>query len=494
MPAPTSVTELIDRLRKSKLVPVDRLEGFLAALQTAGGAATTDVLLDHLVVAGMITQFHADKLAAGKYKGFQLGDDRYLILDQLGAGGMGQVFLAEHTQMRRLVALKVLNPHAFETDPVARERFFREARAAGTLDHPNIVRIYDLCQDGKILFLVMEYVEGLSLQALVTRHGPLDVTAACHYARQVAFGLQHAHEMRFVHRDIKPANLILERTGLVKILDLGLVRSEAEAANGLTKQLDNKSILGTADYVAPEQAVDSSMVDVRADIYSLGATLYFMLAGRPLFPEGRTAQKLVWQQIKEPVPVARLRPEVPPTLAAVVHRMLEKRPSDRFSTAAEVFEALAPFDREDVPPPDESLIPEPPPRVAMARSAVPGPQAPRGSGSTSQIIVAAMRTGTAAGGSSAAMKNRPDTPAPDVARFGGPSERAAFHEPTSSNEEDTVPDGRQPQYVPPLSAIPIPIPVPAPQVSPAGPTALLVSLSIALVLALAGILILLLRK
>jgi hypothetical protein len=210
MPAPTSVPELIDRLRKSKLVPADRLEGFLAALQTGGGARTPEALLERLVAAGMITRFHATKLAAGKYKGFQLGEDRYLILDQLGEGGMGQVFLAEHTPMRRLVALKVLPPHAFENDPVARERFFREARAAGTLDHPNIVRVFDLCQEGKILYLVMEYVEGLSLQALVTKCGPLPVAAACHYIRQVAFGLGHAHELGFVHRDIKPANLILE--------------------------------------------------------------------------------------------------------------------------------------------------------------------------------------------------------------------------------------------------------------------------------------------
>jgi serine/threonine-protein kinase len=215
---------------------------------------------------------------------------------------MGQVYLAEHITMRRLVALKVLPPYSFD-DAVARERFFREARAAGTLDHPNVVRVYDLCQEGKLLFLVMEYVEGVSIQTVVSRHGPLPVAAACHYARQVAFGLQHAFELGFVHRDIKPANLLLDPQGVVKILDLGLVRSEAEVNVGLTKQLDNKSILGTADYVAPEQAVDSSRVDIRADVYALGATLYFMLAGRPLFPEGRTAQKLVWQQIKEPVPV-----------------------------------------------------------------------------------------------------------------------------------------------------------------------------------------------
>jgi serine/threonine-protein kinase len=289
-------------------VPADRLEGFLAALQTAGGVSTPEVMLDRLVSAGMITRFHADKLAAGKYKGFQLADDRYLILDQLGAGGMGQVFLAEHAQMRRLVALKVLNPHAFEHDAVARERFLREARAAATLDHPNIVRVFDLCQEGKLLYLVMEYVEGISLSTLVGQCGPLGIAAACHYARQVAFGLQHAHQLGFVNRDIRPANLLLDRTGIVKILNLGLIRSEADAAMGLTRQLDSRTVLGAADYVAPEQAVDSSNVDIRADLYSLGATLYYLLSGRPLFPDGRTAQKLVWQQVKEPVPIDRLRP------------------------------------------------------------------------------------------------------------------------------------------------------------------------------------------
>ena len=487
MPAPTTVNELLDRLRKSGLVPADRLEGFLAGLQTSSSTPlTTTAVLDRLVNAGMITRFHADKLAAGKYKGFLLGS--YLILDQLGAGGMGQVYLAEHAHMRRLVALKVLDPRAFENDPVARERFFREARAAGTLDHPNIVRVFDLCQEGKILYLVMEYVEGLSLQALVTQVAPLDVATACHYARQVAFGLQNAHEMGFVHRDIKPANLLLDRTGVVKILDLGLVRSEADAGTMLTQQLDNKNILGTADYVAPEQAVDSSKVDVRADIYSLGATLYFLLAGRPLFPEGRTAQKLVWQQIKEPVPIARLRPDVPPELAAVIHRMLQKRPADRFSSVAEVFEALAPFDTEDIPPPNPEWMPEAPARVAMARGA-PGssPRASSGHGSRSQIVVAAMRTGT--GGSSAAMrKERGDGSGSDAGKVAVPAPGSAirnspFNEPTASaNGDDT-----DPQYRPDLDPVPA-----APQ--PARTTTLLIVLSIALVLALLGIVILLLGK
>jgi serine/threonine-protein kinase len=484
MASPTSVPELLDRLRRSGLVPPDRLDGFVAGLRTAGAALTPPGVLDRLVDAGMITRFHADKLAAGKYKGFTLGS--YLILDQLGEGGMGQVFLAEHANMRRLVALKVLPPSVYEENVVARERFFREARAAGSLDHPNIVRVYDLCQEGKILYLVMEYVEGLSLQALVGRVGPLDVAPACHYARQVAFGLHHAHQMGFVHRDVKPANLLLERTGLVKILDLGLVRSDADAGAMLTKQLDNKSVLGTADYVAPEQAVDGSQADARADVYSLGATLYFLLAGRPLFPEGKTAQKLMWQQIKEPTPIDRLRPGVPAGLAAVVHRMLQKRPADRFQAVAEAFDALAPFDQVEVPPPDPALIPEPPARVALARGGPVHPPAPRAVGSTSQIVAAAIRTG----GSSAAIRKAGGQPGSSdssklvVAGSSSGDRPSPFPTPIdTAHGGDTQPGVARPARAP----------AEHPR-APAGPTALLLALSVALVLALTGIVILLLRK
>ena len=426
MAVPNTIPELLDRLRRSGLVPADRLEGFLVGLHASGSdPKTVPDLLDRLVDVGMITRFHADRLSAGKYKGFQLGS--YLILDQLGTGGMGQVYLAEHSAMRRLVGLKVLPLWA--DDAVARERFLREARAAATLDHPNIVRVFDLCQEGKLLYLVMEYVDGISLQALVAKYGPLDVNAACHYARQVAFGLQHANELGFVHRDIKPANLLLDRVGVVKILDLGLVRSEADADAGLTKQLDNRSILGTADYVAPEQAVDSSNVDIRADIYSLGATLYYMLAGRPLFPDGRTAQKLVWQQIKDPVPIARLRPEIPEELADVVHTMLQKRPIDRFQTPTEVFEALAPWTQEDVPPPDDSVMPKTPARVAVARQASSGNSNPRVSGSTSQILALAMRQPGSGALSAAGTARKPDS---QVLTPGRP--RPGLHDPSIATE------------------------------------------------------------
>ncbi|MBX9627761.1 MAG: serine/threonine protein kinase, partial [Gemmataceae bacterium] len=384
MPAPATVPELTDRLRKSGLVPPDRLDGFLAGLRASGRSpADPGGLLERLVDAGMITRFHAGKLAAGKYKGFHLGS--YLILDQLGAGGMGQVFLAEHAAMRRLVAVKVLSVAAAD-DPVARERFAREARAAGTLDHPNVVRVFDLCQDGRLFYLVMEYVDGISLQGLVGRAGPLPVGAACHYARQVLFGLGHAHAAGLVHRDIKPANLLVDRAGVVKILDLGLVRSDADGAEGLTKLLDNKTVLGTADYVAPEQAVDSSAVDARADLYSLGATLYFLLTGRPLFPDGRAAQKLIWQQTRDPARLDHVRPDVPPGLAGVVHTLLAKKPEDRYETAAEAFDALAPWDPGEVPPPADDLLP-PPVRLLAGRALS------AGAGGTSQVLALAMKSG-----------------------------------------------------------------------------------------------------
>jgi serine/threonine-protein kinase len=396
MPAPTTVPELLDRVRRSGLIPPERLEGFLVGLGTAGTLPdTVPGFLDKLVDAGMITRFHADRLGQGKYKGFQLGS--YLILDQLGTGGMGQVYLAEHGAMRRLVALKVLPVFSAE-DPVARERFFREARASAALDHPNIIRVFDLCQEGKIIFLVMEYVEGVSLQQLVARRGPLDVATACQYARQVAFGLQHAHDLGMVHRDVKPANLLVDRTGVVKILDLGLVRTEADADAGLTRKLDNQGVLGTADYVAPEQALDSSTVDIRADIYSLGATLYYLLAGRPLFPEGRTAQKLVWQQIKDPTPITRVRPGVPAEVAGIVHTMLQKNPADRFQSPVEVFEALAPWTEDPVPPPPDDVLPRPAARVLATRSGVVPVAAARGGGTASNVVLAALRPGGSGSG------------------------------------------------------------------------------------------------
>ena len=338
MPPPASTDELLDRIRRSGLVPVDDLDFFVADLSDAPvGGWTPPDLLDKLVALNYLTLFQADQIAGGKYKGFVLGS--YVILDKIGVGAMGQVFLAEHAAMRRLVALKVL-PGPVAEDTVSRERFFREARAAAALNHPHIMRVFDLNREGRLLYLVMEFIEGLNLTDLVSKGGPLPVAAAVDYMRQVALGLQAAHEKGLVHRDIKPSNILVDRDGAVKILDLGLVRSEADVDSRLTAQYGN-TILGTADYLAPEQAVDSSNVDIRADIYGLAATLYYLLAGHPMFPTGRTAQKLMWQQWKDPERITSLRPDVPEALADLIHRCLAKKRDDRPETPQVVIDALA---------------------------------------------------------------------------------------------------------------------------------------------------------
>ena len=366
MPAPATTPELIDRIRKSGLVSPSDLHTFLADPRSDPNGGSSRHILDRLTESHLITKFQADRLGAGKYKGFVLGS--YTILDRLGAGGMGQVFLAEHAAMRRFVALKVLPGNVCEDD-IARERFLREARAAATLDHPNIVRVFDMNREGKLLYLVMEYVEGVSLQALVEKDGRRSIAAAASYAQQVALGLQHAHERGHVHRDIKPGNLLVDRAGVARLLDLGLVRSESDGDSKLTSQLGGaRTILGTVDYLAPEQALDSSNVDIRADIYSLGATLYFLLAGHPVFPEGRAGQKLMWQQWRDPTPIDTVRPDVPAALAAIVHRALAKKREERFQTPREMAEALSQWVGGLVPP-NGALIVAPPHRLFLGRTA-----------------------------------------------------------------------------------------------------------------------------
>lgn len=347
-PTPAS-DDMLDRLRRSCLVPPAELDEFLARLPDV------DSLLPRLLAEKLLTPFQADRLAAGKYKGFVLGS--YVVLDKLGTGGMGQVFLAEHTGMKRLVAIKVLRVPAAD-DPAAFERFLREARAAAAVNHPNIVQVFDLNRDGKLNYLVMEYVDGVTLTSLV-QAGQVSVAAATDYARQVALALQHGYERGLVHRDVKPNNVMVDRCGTARLLDLGLVRFEQEKESTLTSR-PGGCILGTADYLAPEQAVDSSTVDIRADIYALGATLYFMLAGHPLFPSGKTAQKLMWQQWREPTPIRELRPDVPPALAAILATALAKKPADRFQTPQELADALVQFAETTAINP--ALIPAPPMR------------------------------------------------------------------------------------------------------------------------------------
>lgn len=291
---------------------------------------------------------------------------RYRLLELLGAGGMGAVYKAEHRRMERQVALKVMSPHLMDR-PEMVERFHREVKAAALLTHPNIVTAYDADQAGDAHFLIMEFVEGVNLAEKVQREGPLPIAPACAYIRQAALGLQHAFERGMVHRDVKPHNLMLTPSGRVKILDFGLARfvremtlthSESESparektdpAETMASPLtETGTVLGTVDFIAPEQASNPSVADIRADIYSLGCTLYYLLTGHAPFPEGTARDKLIAHCEREPAPLTELRRDVPPALARVVERMVAKEASQRYQAPAEVAEALSPF-LPDTPP------------------------------------------------------------------------------------------------------------------------------------------------
>jgi hypothetical protein len=271
--------------------------------------------------------------------------ERYRVSRCLGAGGMGAVFEAEHRVMQRTVALKVIN-RSFMVNATAVERFRREVRAAARLSHPNIVTTYDAEDAGDTQFLVMEYVEGVNLGRLVRERGPLPVIEACAAVRQAALGLQQAHERGMVHRDVKPANLIRCSDGTVKLLDFGLAALTAERGDGLT---DDNIVMGTPDYMAPEQAEDPRRADIRADVYSLGCTLYHLLTGEVPYPAATGMQKILAHR-EQPLPrVRHHRPEVPPKLAGVLARMLAKKPNDRYQTPGEAAAALEPFTPGAVP-------------------------------------------------------------------------------------------------------------------------------------------------
>ncbi len=310
---------------------------------------------DAMIRDGLITYFQAEQFLLGKWRGFTIG--KYKLLERVGVGGMGQVFLCEHMFMKRRIAIKVLPPAKAE-QPAALGRFYREARAAGSLEHPNIVRTYDIDQDGNLHFIVMEYVNGPNLLEIVKKFGPTDIARCVNYIHQVANGLEYAFRAGIIHRDVKPGNILIDRQGNAKILDMGLARFYNDHSDNLTVKYDDKIVLGTADYVAPEQVANSHNADIRADIYALGASLYFMLAGHPPFPSGTVSQKLLWHRTKDPTPIRQIRPEVPEGLALVVAKMMAKDPAHRYQTPAEVAAELAKWESDFVPLPAAEEMPQ----------------------------------------------------------------------------------------------------------------------------------------
>jgi serine/threonine-protein kinase len=368
---------LVRRLGQSPLLdPAQRKE---LAEQIQGNFEQPKPLLVELHRRGWLTLYQIQQLLQGKDGDLLLGS--YLVMEKLGEGGNGQVFKARHQHMKRVVALKVVRPDLL-SDPDVVQRFYREIEVVSHLSDPHIVHAYDAGPVGSALMLAMEYVDGIDLDHLVQRSGPLAVSQACEYIRQAALGLQHAHERGLVHRDIKPGNLLVTggvirpkgakapgdssgvfqaslsqsgsqqfarsqhqlRWGTVKILDLGLARLSHPAPGSKTKNLTvlggTNVTMGTPDYQAPEQAIDFHTADIRADIYSLGCTLYFLLTGKPVF-EGTLPEKLLKHQQVEPKPLAESRDDIPEGLQAIANKALEKLPAHRQQTPGELAEELA---------------------------------------------------------------------------------------------------------------------------------------------------------
>jgi serine/threonine-protein kinase len=344
--------ELLAHLRQSGLVTREELARISARHADKPRGRT---IARALVEEGVLTRFQAERLLLGRTSGFVLG--QYRILDQLGKGGMGRVYKAEHRTLGRIVALKVLAAELLSTGRAV-QLFRHEMRAAALLVHPNIVTAYDANEAGGRYFLVLEFVDGPNLDQLVRKQGPLSVGLACDYVRQSCMALQCAHANGMVHRDIKPANILVQwhgasgddSPGLVKVSDFGLARladpgtagAESQSSTGSIVTRDN-TVMGTPDYLSPEQSRSLHAADIRSDIYSLGCTFHFLLTGQVPFPGGSAMDKLIRHGTVMPTPAEKLRGDIPPAVSAILARMLAKRPEERFQTPAELAEALSPF-------------------------------------------------------------------------------------------------------------------------------------------------------
>ena len=335
-----SFAEFIEVLSKSNLLNAEQLAD---ARSQSASDETLKGIAARLVDRRLLTRWQARQLLAGKSQ-FFLG--KYKLLDLLGEGGMGMVFKAVQPSTGRIVALKVMSRAALK-DRDAISRFQREIRSAAALQHPNIAGAYDADCVKNTYFLATEYIEGRDLKSWIRNSDRLPIAWSCECIRQAALGLQYAHEVGMVHRDIKPANLLVHQPPgsdqpLIKIVDLGLARAVNESAQEgeLTK---TGQLLGSPDYIAPEQARNTKAADIRADIFSLGCTLFEMLTRQLPFPGEGVMEKLMARVTQDAPPVCSLRPEVPAALEAIVAKMLERDPQRRFQSPGEVAVSLAPF-------------------------------------------------------------------------------------------------------------------------------------------------------
>ena len=343
--------QFVETLSRSGLMTAEDVQVFLDGLRAEEKAETAEELARLLVRHGKLTKFQAQCVYQGKTRGLIMGD--YVVLDSIGAGGMGQVYKAEHRVMERIVALKTL-PVAATKSERAIQRFHREMKVAARLSHPNIVTAFDAGEDHGVHFLVMEHVEGIDLAHLIRKRGRLPISTALDYIIQAAKALEYAHGMKVIHRDIKPSNLLLDNTSTVKVLDMGLARINEEIgpydSTGQDTLTGTGEAMGTIDYMPPEQAENTKTVDHRADIYSLGCTLYTLLVGRPMYGGDTTVVKLLAHR-EAVIPSLRAeRPDVPEQLDAVFQKMVAKKPDDRYDSMTRVIAAL---EKRTTPTPDQ---------------------------------------------------------------------------------------------------------------------------------------------
>ena len=339
MQVPAVSSEFLELLEKSGLFTSAQVNRISEKLKVDPASPARDIAKT-LIRERLLTPFQAEGLLEGRYRGLVI--DRSRIREMLGFGGMGCVFIAEDPVEKKKVGIKVMSAeHSLDAGMLARMKL--EAVAGMRLHHPNIIQTYRMDTTGAVYFLVMEMVRGISLHELVALKGPLKWPVACDIGMQIAEALQAAHDLGIVHRDIKPANFLIENNGFAHLLDFGLaLMNDVEEEEFSLSMLFGHDCLGTPDYIAPEQTLDSRSVDARADIYSLGATLFVALTARVPFPEKSNKSKLEAHRSKKARTVCELRPEIPPQIGAIIARMMEKDPAKRFQTAAEVADALRP--------------------------------------------------------------------------------------------------------------------------------------------------------
>ena len=369
--------DLLPLLLKSHILTDRRFEEVRARVLDGTFPRDSKALADRVVAEGFLTRFQADHLLRNKAHGLVVG--RYVVLEPIGAGSKGRVYKAEHRLMGRLVALKVIAPQiASKASTIA--RVHREMRLIGRLDHPNVIRAFDADQVGRLLYLVMEYVAGRSLDFILLERGPLPPDEVLDYSAQAALGLDHAHSRGIIHRDVKPSNLLLDEDRRIKVLDLGL-GALMEADSQASFATANGRAVGTPDYMSPEQAIGRE-ADGRSDLFSLGCTMYHLLTGRLPFPGETVLEQLGGRMRGGPVPIMEVRPDLSPSLVRVLDRLLARQPEDRYQTAAEAADALRglllppePPRPPTVPPASEPIAAPTPDPAPTGTSPSPGPSA-----------------------------------------------------------------------------------------------------------------------